>query len=89
VRPLRATFLPQGIDANPATRQRITISLTAFQPFGSSLLSQFKAIWFRQGAAGVNWCLRRRGGRLHVPSELGERSAGMTRNGPAARPSDP
>jgi len=46
-----ATFLPHGIDADPATWQRITIPLKAFQPYGSFLLSQFKAFWFRQGAS--------------------------------------
>lgn len=46
-----AAYLPQGIDADPATWQRITIPLKAFQPYGSFALSQFKAFWFRQGAA--------------------------------------
>ncbi len=46
-----AAFLPNGIDADPATWQRITIPLAAFQPYGPFQLSQFGAIWFCQGAA--------------------------------------
>lgn len=47
-----ATVLPQGLDADPATWQRISIPLTAFQSCGTTfLLSEFGALWFRQGAA--------------------------------------
>ncbi len=45
-----AAFLPRGIDADPATWQRVTIPLAAFQPYGAFRLSEFKAIWIRQGA---------------------------------------
>ncbi len=46
-----AAFLPRGIDADPATWQRVTIPIVAFQPYGAFRLSEFKAIWFCQGAA--------------------------------------
>ncbi len=46
-----ANFLPQGVDADTATWQRISIPLTAFQPYGSFLISQFKDFWFSQRAA--------------------------------------
>ncbi len=45
-----AAFLPSGVDADPATWQRVTIPLAAFQPYGPFRLSQFGAIWFCQGA---------------------------------------
>ncbi len=46
-----AAFLPRGIDADPATWQRVTIPLAAFQPYGAFQVSEFKAIWFSQGAS--------------------------------------
>jgi len=46
-----AAFLPRGVDADPATWQRVTIPLASFQPYGPFQLSQFGAIWFCQGAA--------------------------------------
>ena len=46
-----ATVLPQGLDADPATWQSISIRLTAFEPCGAFLLSEYKDFWFRQGAA--------------------------------------
>jgi hypothetical protein len=46
-----AAFLPRGIDADPATWQRITIPLAAFQPYGAFQVSEFKAIWFCHGAS--------------------------------------
>lgn len=46
-----ASFLPQGIDADTATWQRVAIPLTAFQPYGSFLISLFKDFWFSQRAA--------------------------------------
>jgi hypothetical protein len=46
-----ASFLPQGLDADTATWQRISIPLTAFQPYGSFSLALFKDFWFSQRAA--------------------------------------
>jgi hypothetical protein len=46
-----ATYLPQGLDADTATWQRTSIPLTAFEPYGSFLLAQFKDFWFSQRAA--------------------------------------
>ena len=47
-----ATYLPQGLDADTATWQRISIPLTAFQPYGTFLLAQFKDFWFSQRSGG-------------------------------------
>ena len=46
-----ASFLPQGLDADTATWQTISIPLTAFQPYVSFLITQFKDFWFSQRAA--------------------------------------
>jgi len=46
-----ATYLPQGLDPDTATWQRISIPLDAFKPYGSFLLEQFKDFWFSQRAA--------------------------------------
>ena len=49
-----ATVLRQGLDADPATWQKINIPLKAFQPYGLFRLSEFKDFWFRQGSAADN-----------------------------------
>ncbi|MCC6397240.1 MAG: T9SS type A sorting domain-containing protein [Bacteroidetes bacterium] len=46
-----ATFFPQGLDADTSTWQKISIPLTAFEPYGTFLLEQFKDFWFSQRAA--------------------------------------
>lgn len=46
-----AVYLPQGVDADTDTWQRISIPLTAFQPYGAFQLSQFKDFWFSQRVA--------------------------------------
>ena len=45
------TFLSSGTDGDSATWQRISIPLTAFEPFNSFSLSQFKDVNFKQNAA--------------------------------------
>ena len=46
-----ATYLPNGVDADTTTWQHVSVPLTAFQPYGSFLLSQFKDFFFAQRAA--------------------------------------
>ena len=46
-----ASVLPEGMDGDTATWQRVSIPLTAFQPYGSFLLSSFKDFWFSQRLA--------------------------------------
>ncbi|MBF8294935.1 MAG: glycoside hydrolase family 16, partial [Bacteroidetes bacterium] len=45
------TYLSAGVDNDPATWQRVSIPLTAFQPFGTSFLSIFKDVNFTQKLA--------------------------------------
>ena len=44
-------FLPEGLDGDIDTWQKVSIPLTAFQPYGRFSLSQFKDVNFSQGAA--------------------------------------
>lgn len=46
-----ASFLPQGLDDDPNTWQRVAVPLTAFQPYGPFSPTQFKDVFFSQGAA--------------------------------------
>jgi len=46
-----ATFLPQGLDGDTNTWQRVVVPLTAFQPYGLFSPTQFKVVFFSQGAA--------------------------------------
>ncbi len=46
-----AAYLPAGLDADTGSWQRISIPLTAFEPYGSFLLAQFKDFWFSQRTA--------------------------------------
>jgi len=45
------TYLSAGVDGDPATWQRVSIPLTAFQPFGTFSLSIFKDVNFSQKLA--------------------------------------
>jgi hypothetical protein len=44
-------FLSSGVDADTTTWQRVSIPMTAFEPFNSFSLSQFKDVNFKQGIA--------------------------------------
>ncbi len=44
-------FLPQGLDSDTNTWQRVIIPLTAFQPYGQFSPTQFKDVFFQQGMA--------------------------------------
>ena len=44
-------FLPQGLDADTNSWQKVMVPLTAFQPYGQFSLAQFKDVFFTQGAA--------------------------------------
>ncbi len=69
-----ATYLPLGLDADTSTWQYISVPLTAFQPYGSFLLSQFKDFFFTQRAAdNVQHTIWFDSGRL-----IGEQSAVVT-----------
>lgn len=46
-----SSYLSSGIDVDSSTWQRIVIPLSAFQPFGSFSLAQFKDVHFGQGTA--------------------------------------
>jgi len=45
-----AAVLPSGIDADPATWQKVTIPLATFKPKGEFKLSELGSIWFRPSA---------------------------------------
>ena len=49
--PSLASFLPQGLDGDTNSWQRIVIPLTAFQPYGLFSPTQFKDVFFSQGTA--------------------------------------
>lgn len=44
-------YLPSGVDADSTTWQRISIPVSAFQPYNAFSLSQFKDLNFKQGVA--------------------------------------
>ena len=46
-----AAYLSAGLDADTGSWQRVSIPLTAFEPYGSFLLAQFKDFWFSQRPA--------------------------------------
>jgi hypothetical protein len=46
-----SNYLPQGMDADTNTWQKITIPLAAFQPYGTFSPTQFKDVFFRQNAS--------------------------------------
>ena len=45
------SYLTSGLDGDTNTWQRVVIPLTAFQPYGSFSPTQFKDVFFRQGAS--------------------------------------
>ena len=43
-----SSYLPQGLDSDTTSWQRVSIPLTAFQPYGNFLLTEFKDVNFWQ-----------------------------------------
>lgn len=73
--PNLGSYLPSGMDGDTNTWQRIVVPLTAFQPFGTFSLAQFKDVFFTQGVAdGVPrtlWLDNLRATDAHVPATPG------------------
>jgi len=70
-----AGLLPVGLDGDTNTWQKITVPLSAFQPYGSFALAQFKDVLFAQALAdGVMrtvWLDNLRITDGHIPAALG------------------